>query len=83
MSATPTNAEVRLFGYPAEPTVFVAMDRLHKCYPEQMDECWLGHKMKTSRRRNPQCVVEDFPVDVPQKPPQKGPVTRSIKKKVT
>ena len=38
INVTQTNAEDQLIEYPREPTVFVAIDCLHKCYPEQTNK---------------------------------------------
>ena len=38
VSLTQTNAEVRLIEYPSEPTIFVSIERLHKCYIPGADQ---------------------------------------------
>ena len=49
---TPSNAEVRLIEHPTEPSIFVAIERLRKCYPEQTNDCWLGTKKRIPKKRN-------------------------------
>ena len=34
LSVTPMNAEVQLIEKPGDPSLFVAIDRLRRCYPE-------------------------------------------------
>lgn len=76
---TPTNAEVQLIEYPSEPTIFVAIDRLRKCYPEQTNDCWLGHKKKFTKKGGPK---QSTPAAQPQTLPGRGPMTRSMKKRL-
>ena len=52
INVTQTNAEVQLIECPSEPSMFVAIDRLRKCYPEQTNDCWLGHKKKIPKKRS-------------------------------
>ena len=77
----PTNAEVQLIQYPSEPTIFVAIDRLRRCYPEQPNDCWLGKKKIPKKKARP--PYSEPAVGPPQEPPRRGPVTRSMKKHVT
>ena len=44
VSLTATNAEVKLIENPKESSIFVALDRLRKCYPEQSNATWTGRK---------------------------------------
>ena len=81
ISLTQTNAEVKLIERPTEPTIFVALNRLRKCYPEQPNDCWLGKKKtlrKTPRPRSPGTDTSQPPP--PQGNLRRGPVTRSMKK---
>ena len=80
---TPTNAEVRLIEHPTEPSIFVAIDRLRKCYPEQTDDCWLGTKKKIPKKRNAKQYTPGSTVDQTGEPPRRGPVTRSMRKQVS
>ena len=41
---TPTNAEVKLIERVGEPSIFGAIDRLHRCYPELPDTSWTSLK---------------------------------------
>ena len=49
VSLTATNAEVKLIENPKESSIFVALDRLRKCYPEQSNATWTGRKRKSKR----------------------------------
>ena len=42
LSVTPSNVEVRLVDKPAEPSIFVSLDRVRACYPELGDISWSG-----------------------------------------
>ena len=47
--------EVRLVDKPAEPSIFVSLDRVRVCYPELGDESWSGkvtRKKKVKASRN-------------------------------
>ena len=57
IAVTPTNAEVKLIERVSEPSIFVAIDRLHKCYPEVPDTCWTGRKQTRKRRSKRQTVT--------------------------
>ena len=50
VAVTPTNAEVKLIERASEPSIFVAIDRLCKCYPELSDTCWTGWKLSQKHR---------------------------------
>ena len=41
---TPTNAEVTLIEKPDDPSLFVSINRLRRCYPEMSDTSWTGRK---------------------------------------
>ena len=72
ISLTQTNAEVKLIERPTEPTIFVVLYRLRKCYPEQPNNCWLGKKKtlrKTPRPRSPG-------TDMSQSLPPQGKLTK-------
>ena len=79
ITITPTNDEIQLIERPLEPTIFVAIDRLRRCYPEQTDQCWTGHKKRRipatsnkpteeSRPATQPLWSRDGPCPVPRKP---------------
>ena len=72
ISITPTNAEVQLIEYPSEPSIFVAIDRLWKCYPEQTNNCSQEEKPK---KRSAKLPTSESSGDQPQEPLRRGPVT--------
>ncbi len=73
IEVTPSNAEVRLIDEPGGGSIFVALDRVRRCYPNQGGETWTGPKKK--RRCRPKKVL---PVETSSQPqPYQGPVTRS------
>ena len=47
---TPNNAEVQLIERPQDQTIFIAIDRLRKCYQELSDQSWTGRKGSKGRR---------------------------------
>lgn len=51
LSLTSTNAEVQLIEHPEYAPIFVAMDRLRKCYPELPDVSWTGRRQRRHRAR--------------------------------
>ena len=59
--------KVKLIEYPSEQTIFVAIDHLRKCYPEQPNDCWLGKK-KIPKKKAKQPSSEPAVVP-PQGPP--------------
>ena len=44
LSVTPTNAKVQLIKHPTDPSLFVAISQLQRCYPEMADTSWTGPK---------------------------------------
>ena len=73
ISVTNTNAEVRLISSPKDESMFVHLNRIRKCNPQQGDEVWTGSHKRWKRRVK---TVETSPVDEPLHP-YAGPVTRS------
>jgi hypothetical protein len=49
LKVTPSNVEVRLVDKPAEPSIFVSLDRVRACYQELGDVSWSG---KATRKKN-------------------------------
>ena len=83
VSLTPTNAEVVLVDRPREPSIFVALSRVRRCY-EMSNASWTGHRRKRKRRktRSPASVS---PPETSERSPQQellpqcsGPITRSM-----
>ena len=77
LSVTPTNAEVQLIEKPEEPSLFVALSRLRRCYPEMTDASWTGRKKrnKTNRRVFLSSTRDDTKNSSVRR---EGPVTRSM-----
>ena len=53
VSVTSTNAEVqfKLIQKPSDPTLFVAISRLRRCYPEILvDASWTGRNKRAKRK---------------------------------
>ena len=75
LTVTPTNAEVRVVDDPKAASIFVALDRVRLCYPEQADVTWTGR----SRRRMVTHSKEPDSSSTPSTPRvRNGPVTRSM-----
>ena len=71
LTVTPTNAEVRVVDDPKAASVFVALDRVRLCYPEQADVTWTGR----SKRRMVTCSSEPNSVSTHSTPHvRSGPV---------
>ena len=77
LAVTPTNAEVRLVDNPKAASIFVALDRVRLCFPEQGNETWTG---KSKRKRRAVTRSADTGAHrVPSAPRDRtGPVTRSM-----
>ena len=75
LSITETNAEVRLVDSPTDDPIFVNLNRVRLCHPEQGESTWSGEKKKRRKRNKkstPAIVVEEQAVT-----PAPGPMTRS------
>ena len=77
VNLTDTNAEVKLIEKPKEPSIFVALERLRKCYPEQSNATWIGRK-RTSSKKNRRSVESRKSEHVPDQVRTDGPITRSM-----
>ena len=75
LTVTPTNAEVRLVDDPKAAPIFVALDRVRLCYPEQGDVTWTG---KTKRRAVTHSKESDSDRTPSTPHVRTGPVTRSM-----
>ena len=75
---TPSNAEVQLIERPQDQTIFVAIDRLRKCYQELSDRSWTGRKGNKGKRKQ-QCRDLIPPIESPR---NTGPVTRSMARRL-
>ena len=74
LQATPTNAEVCLVDKPKSDSIFVALEQVQRCYAEQGDTTWTGHK----KHRKKSCLKGTTqPTDGEALQPHQGPVTRS------
>ena len=75
LTVTPTNAEVRLVNDPTAASIFVALDRVRLCYPEQADITWTGRSRRKTAARSKRTVSDS----APSTPCIcTGPVTRSM-----
>ena len=74
LHATDTNVEVRLIDHPEDDTMFVHLNRVHRCYPQQGEAVWKGPRDKR-RKRKQKAVNSPQETDFVQ--PYTGPVTRS------
>ena len=75
---TPTNTEVQLIERPQDQSIFVAIDRLRRCYSELSDRSWTGWKGRRGRAKRKSKVLS---------PPEEslrttGSVTRSMARKL-
>ena len=78
-SVTLTNAEVQLIEKPSDPTLFVALNRLRKCYPEILPNAsWTGRNRKSKRKRRSGKTPEKSKSQTENLPRREGPVTRSM-----
>ena len=77
LSLTPTNVEVRLIDDPTDEPIFVALERVRLCYPEQGGMTWTGRRKKRRRSKRPK-TQEAEPSSVTPRTTRSGPVTRSM-----
>ncbi len=83
LGLTPSNAEVRLVDQPDADTIFISLDRIRPCYPEQPDVSWSGHRKRSCRRKrkaNTSSCQEDSPTRGRR---MAGPVTRLMARQQT
>ena len=62
LKVTPSNVEVTLVDKPQDPSIFISLNRVRRCYDEMEDHSWTGSKRK-SRKRN---VRQPSPVFPPE-----------------
>ena len=48
LSVTPTNVEARIVDDPDAEMIFVAVNRVRSCYPEQTNTLWKGQRKRKS-----------------------------------
>lgn len=77
LSLTPTNAEVQLLNSPNDPSIFVSLERVRRCYDEMTEKVWTGHQARTKKTSRPTANRKD-PKPVEQRLERAGPVTRSM-----
>ena len=80
LSLTPTNAEVQLAHDSKSELIFVAVERIRRCYDEMSDEVWMGHGVKAKRSPKPTKSMASLP-ETPT-PVYEGPITRSMSRKL-
>ena len=82
VSLTPTNAEVQLAHDSNRKSIFVALDRIRRCYDEMSDEVWMGHGVKPTKAKEKSSATEsnDRSLETPT-PTYQGPITRSMSRK--
>ena len=78
LSLTPTNAEVQLLDCPGDMSIFVALDRVRRCYDEMTDEVWLGHGVRRKKKKQ---AVKHSGSPTPEPAEYTGPVTRARARK--
>ena len=79
LKVTPSNAEVRLVDRPGDEAIFVNLDCIRPCYPEQGDKVWIG----PAGRRHKRKITNETSNAESISPPSNrvGPVTRSMAKR--
>ena len=79
-AVTDTNVEVRLVDDPTSETLFVHLNRVRLCPPQQGDGVWVGPTKKRRKTRKCSTSADREPArSVPDREPTgySGPVTRS------
>ena len=80
LSVTPTNVEVRLVDAPTDEPIFVNLNQVHLCYPEQSDKTWTGPKRGRKKHRKSKKSVCAKSSEQPSAAPRSGPVTSLMSK---
>ena len=80
LCVTDTNAEVRLVDSPAEDPIFVNLNRIRLCHPEQGDSTWTGARRKNRRKKKRSAPIASTQ---PTAVRVQGPTTRSRSKNST
>ena len=70
---TDTNVEARLVDRPQDPSIFVHLNRVRKCDPQQGNDVWSGPRVKRRRKKKERAPTQD---QTPA-PTYSGPTTRS------
>ena len=61
LKVTDTNVEVRLVGRPKDDSIFVHLNRVRMCYPEQGDQVWSGRVCRSRKaKRNRSSDVTSY-----------------------
>ena len=76
LQVTPTNAEVHLIDQPKSDSIFVVLERVRRCYPEQGDETWTGRRKHRQKLSGVSSRATESTGGVVS-PSTSGPVTRS------
>ena len=73
LNITETNAEVRLADSPTDDSIFVNLNRIRLCYPDQGESTWTGEKKKRKRKKKKSVPTEPEHAATTTE----GPMTRS------
>ena len=63
LKVTPTNAEVALIDRPRNPSIFVSLTRIRRCYEEMDDQSWTGSDKSKKSLSPPVRSREEIPPD--------------------
>ena len=77
-AVTNTNAEVRLVDKPTSDTIFVHLNRIRLCNPQQGDSVWIGSNGKRKNKKKKRATVDADS----ESTPYSGPMTRSRAKEL-
>ncbi len=92
LNVTPTNAEVTLIDRPRNPSIFVSLTRVRRCYDDMDDHSWTGGDKKSRKRPQQEVSVQEVPVpppaaenldessdeNTPPEPPEPSPSKESV-----
>ena len=56
---TPNNAVVILVDTPRDYSIFLSLNRVHLCYPEQTEETWTGSRNQCRRKGKKKTLLKD------------------------
>ena len=78
LSLTPTNTEAQLIEKPGDPSLFVALSRLRRCYPEMTDASWTGRKKRSKNKMKKRAALPHGSRFKAVPVRSEGPITRSM-----
>ena len=81
LNVTPTNAEVALIDRPRNPSIFVSLTRVRRCYDDMDDHSWTGNDKKSQKKPSTLDEVLNENLDPPEPSPLKESISQNTRAK--